>query len=245
MGAMRQLRIIHLSIFAGFLIAWTIALLVRIPHESAEKVLGGPWHVFLFGKGLHVTAYAFLTMLGGTIALFGRRWWWVAPGLVVHGSLIEFFQQFTGRTGRIEDVGLDSIGIVLGTLAIVYWRKIKSGRGPREGLSSPASEVDSAGPSRHPLPTSRPSLPRQRTSAKHHRFGQQSLGLGNQFGSVVIRKELRFTTRHGNDEPLGGCVEWIRLRAQKRGDLLANGVNSRVFVEARNRACERGTLGGR
>jgi VanZ family protein len=102
------------------LTVWTVALLSRVPHESAKELLGGDWGVFVFAKTLHVCAYAGLTVLGGTVAAFGRKWVWVLPALVIHGGLTEFFQQFVGgRTGRIEDVGLDSIGIALGGL--VTW----------------------------------------------------------------------------------------------------------------------------
>jgi VanZ family protein len=99
------------------LTVWTVALLTKVPHESAKQVLGSDWGVFVFGKTLHVCAYAGLAVLGGTAAAFGRKWVWVLPALVLHGGLTEFFQQFVGgRTGRIEDVGLDSIGISLGGL---------------------------------------------------------------------------------------------------------------------------------
>ena len=115
---------IHTAVFAAFLTAWTIALLSPIPIEEAERTLGGPWEVFLFGKGLHISAYAFLTVLGGTIRWFERRWLWVLPGLVVHGALTEFFQQFTGRSARLEDVGLDSLGIAIGGFVVWAIRRI-------------------------------------------------------------------------------------------------------------------------
>ena len=114
---------IHTAVFAAFLTAWTIALLSPVPSEQAERVFGGPWEVFLFGKGLHITAYAFLAVLGGTIRRFERRWVWVLPGLVVHGALTEFFQQFVGRGASIGDVGLDSIGIAIGGLLVWLLRR--------------------------------------------------------------------------------------------------------------------------
>jgi VanZ family protein len=110
---------IHVGVFTFFLTAWTVALLSPVPHDSAKKVLGSEYGIFLFAKAVHVAAYAFLTVLGGTAAAFGRRWWWVLPGLVIHGGLTEYFQQFVSRGSRIEDVGLDSIGIAIGGL--VTW----------------------------------------------------------------------------------------------------------------------------
>lgn len=108
---------LHVFAFFFFLTAWTVALLSRVPHESARQVLGSDWTVWVFGKTLHVGAYAFLALLGGTAAAFGKKWLWVLPGLVVHGGLTEFLQQFVGRGSRVEDVGLDSIGVALGGLA--------------------------------------------------------------------------------------------------------------------------------
>jgi hypothetical protein len=125
----RLLTWIHASVFAAFLAAWTIALLSPVPSERAERALGGPWEVFLFGKGLHITAYAFLTALGGTIRCLARRWVWVLPALVVHGALIEFLQQFVGRGSSVGDVGLDSIGIAIGGLVVWLVRGRRADRG--------------------------------------------------------------------------------------------------------------------
>jgi hypothetical protein len=133
--ARRTIWFVHLLVFAAFLIAWTIALLSPVPHQSAERVLGSPFSVFMFGKGLHIAAYAFLTVLGGTVALFGRKWWWIVPGLIVHGGLTEFFQQFVGRTARVEDLGLDTIGIVIGALVVLGWRWLKRDRSVGETAS--------------------------------------------------------------------------------------------------------------
>jgi hypothetical protein len=128
MACCRTFPAVHTAVFAAFLTAWTIALLSPVPHESAERVLGGPWQVFLFGKGLHVSAYCFLAVLGGTLPLGGWRWTWVLAGLVVHGGLTEFFQQFVGRTARLEDVGLDAIGVTIGGLIVLAWRTTRRGR---------------------------------------------------------------------------------------------------------------------
>jgi hypothetical protein len=124
MARSRLFAWIHTVVFAAFLTAWTIALLSPVP-EQAQRVFGGPWEAFLFGKGLHITAYAFLAVLGGTIRWFERRWVWVLPALVAHGALTEFFQQFVGRGASVGDVGLDSIGIAAG--GIIVW--LKRGRG--------------------------------------------------------------------------------------------------------------------
>jgi VanZ family protein len=151
-------RACHVAVFAAFLIAWTVVLLLPVPAQSAQRVLGSPFSVFIFGKALHITAYAFLAVLGGTIALFGRKWVWVLPGLVAHGGLTEFLQSFTGRTSRIEDVGLDTIGVAVGALIVLGWRWFRNPT--RAGESATPVSVDPEPASRrHPLPNGQPSRP--------------------------------------------------------------------------------------
>jgi len=69
------------------------------------------------------------------VALFGRKWWWIVPGLIVHGGVTEFFQQFVGRTARVEDLGLDTIGIFIGTLVVLGWRRLRRNRSAAESAS--------------------------------------------------------------------------------------------------------------
>jgi hypothetical protein len=132
MACCRIVTAIHTVVFAASLTAWTIALLSPVPHQSAERVLGGSLQVFLFGKGLHVSAYAFLAVLGGTLPLRGWKWTWVLVGLVAHGGLTEFFQQFVGRGASVRDVGLDSIGVTIGGLIVLAWRSRRATRGRQE-----------------------------------------------------------------------------------------------------------------
>ena len=115
---------LHVAFFVLVLAAWTAALLSPAPHDSARKVLGSDWTIFLFGKSLHVGSYAALTVLGGTAAAFGRKWIWLIPGLITHGGLTEFLQQFVGRTARIEDAALDTVGVVLGALIVQGYRTV-------------------------------------------------------------------------------------------------------------------------
>jgi hypothetical protein len=139
MACCRLVPAIHAAVFAAFLTAWTIALLSPVPHQSAERVLGGPFWVFVFGKGLHISAYAFLAVLGGTLPLRTWRWTWILVGLVAHWAVTEFFQQFVGRTARLEDVGLDAIGVAIGGLAV--W----AGRALRARQKGPAVDERAAG----------------------------------------------------------------------------------------------------
>jgi hypothetical protein len=128
MACCRPLFLFHATIFVGFLTAWTVALLSPVPHESAERALGGAFWVWVFGKGLHVAAYAFLAVLGGTLDLGGRWWLWVLVGLVAHGGVTEYFQQFVGRTASIRDAGLDALGVAVGGLLVLAWRSFMSRR---------------------------------------------------------------------------------------------------------------------
>ncbi|MBO0698507.1 MAG: VanZ family protein [Zavarzinella sp.] len=132
MACCRIFTAVHAVVFAGFLTAWTIALLSPVPHQSAERVLGGPLQVFLFGKGLHISAYAFLAVLGATLPWRGWKWTWVLVGLVAHGAVTEFFQQFVGRGASVRDVGLDAIGVTVGGLLVWAWRSRRSARGRQE-----------------------------------------------------------------------------------------------------------------
>jgi VanZ family protein len=126
----------HVLVFALALAGWTVALLSPVPNDSARKVFGSQWGVFLFAKTVHVGTYAALTVLGGTAAALGRRWWWVLPGLVAHGGLTEYLQGFVGRGSRIEDVGLDSLGIAIGGLVVLAYRAVTRPR-PPAGPPSP------------------------------------------------------------------------------------------------------------
>jgi VanZ family protein len=123
---MRLPQKLHAAIFLAFLISWTIALLSPVPEESASKVLGDKESIFIFGKGLHLTAYAWLAFLG--VSCVSPRWQgWMAAGLILHGITTEFFQDFVGRTGAVRDALLDSLGVVVGTSIILVWQKYRAG----------------------------------------------------------------------------------------------------------------------
>lgn len=118
---------IHASIFFTFLALWTIALLVPIPTQTASQVLGGASGMFLFAKTLHVSAYAFLTLLGGSMVLTRQQRWLILAILSFHAFASEFLQQFTSRTPSWKDVGLDHIGILIGlALGWRWWRGLTS-----------------------------------------------------------------------------------------------------------------------
>ena len=136
MACCRLWPTLHVVAFLAILTAWTVALLSPVPQESAKKVLGSQFGIFLFAKTVHVGAYAALAVLGGSAVLFGRRWVWLLPALVVHGAVTEYFQQFVGRGTRVEDVALDTLGVALGGLVVWAGRRF-SRSAPAATPSSP------------------------------------------------------------------------------------------------------------
>ena len=123
---MRIPRHLHTAIFLAFLISWTVALLSPVPEESASKVLGDKDTIWIFGKGLHISAYAWLAFLG--VSCVGPRWQgWMVAGLILHGITTEYFQDFVGRTGAVRDALLDSIGVTIGTSIILLWQQYRGG----------------------------------------------------------------------------------------------------------------------
>ena len=103
------------------LVIWTIALLVPLPHQTAKEVLGSWDRVFAVHKLFHLSAYAYLAVMGGMMQLTRPQRWGVLALLSFHGFATEFFQQFVNRGASIIDVGLDHIGILIGCL--ISWRR--------------------------------------------------------------------------------------------------------------------------
>jgi VanZ family protein len=112
------------SIWLICLALWTLALLTPHPVHISKAVL--PEHAqFPTGKCLHVGAYAFLTILGAWLGVRGWRRWLLPAVLVGHGMATEYLQTFVPqRNGCWEDVGLDTVGIVVGlVLSWSWWRR--------------------------------------------------------------------------------------------------------------------------
>jgi VanZ family protein len=103
---------------------WALALLTPQPAEVEQRILPDQAQ-FSASKGLHVCAYAFLTLAASWLPTWrGQRWIPLAV-LSLHGCGTEFFQQFVpARHGCLEDVGIDHVGIALGLLlTLVRWRR--------------------------------------------------------------------------------------------------------------------------
>jgi VanZ family protein len=108
-------------IWLGFASVWTVALLIPI-HVHVDWTVAEINVRFLFAKGLHVAAYAVLAMLTGWLSVTSRFRWLLMFLLAAHATATECIQQYVpGRTGRIEDIGIDLFGILLGCLVTWKW----------------------------------------------------------------------------------------------------------------------------
>jgi VanZ family protein len=117
------------SVWLTFAVAWTGALLRPYPQvvmEHRELSL----HFFLFGKTVHVSAYAVFAILSAWLFIPRRYRWLLLAFLSLHAIGTEMAQHFSPtRTPSPYDVGLDHLGILLGTaLSWKWWRQPDSGR---------------------------------------------------------------------------------------------------------------------
>lgn len=111
--------ILPLGVFLFCLALWTHELLAENPvPDSVKQRIPVEWR-FRLAKGLHVGAYAFLTVLAGWLPVPGKLFWGVIVLLVLHGVAGEIGQTFVdGRHGSTRDVLLDWAGIVIGLVVL-------------------------------------------------------------------------------------------------------------------------------
>jgi len=128
--------LIHSAILLLFLVLWTWKLLE--PHPVPEEISEGLAKAglsYIAAKTLHAAGYAFLAILAVTLPA-PRRWRGFLVGLLVwHGIATEIGQTFIpNRTGRVRDVFIDWLGIGLGLLAVLLWKRRRPpGPGPGRG----------------------------------------------------------------------------------------------------------------
>jgi VanZ family protein len=105
-----------------YLAIWTVLLLIPIYPSTLASVPGlAPWK-FPIAKTLHVTAYAGLAMLSGWVRVPCRFRWVILFLIMVHATVTELLQLgVETRTGSLDDVGLDHLGIMLGLLLTWKW----------------------------------------------------------------------------------------------------------------------------
>jgi len=109
-------------VWSVYFAVWTYGLLMPMPPGSSA---GWTWLApFKFGlaKPLHVVAYAGLAGLSGWLRAPCRFRWIVLFIIMAHATVTELLQlQVEGRTGTLQDVGLDHLGIGLGLLITWKW----------------------------------------------------------------------------------------------------------------------------
>ena len=103
--------------------AWTTALLMPVPDVGNWSTgAGGIDLRYVFAKCVHVSAYALFACLTAWLRVPPR---YRAPLLfvvMVHATITELLQNFTShRTGCLEDVGFDHLGVALGLLLTWRW----------------------------------------------------------------------------------------------------------------------------
>jgi len=101
---------------------WTTALTRPLPDFTEIAGEGIMAHRYVLAKTLHVAGYAMLAVLSGWLRAPMR--WRIALMffLMVHGTITEHIQlHVEGRTGTLEDVGFDHLGIFLGYVASWKW----------------------------------------------------------------------------------------------------------------------------
>src|SRR5262245_64698327 len=113
-------------IWAAYVAAWTAALLSRVPEGDWGAIGSGEERIDLknlFGKTVHVSAYAVLAGLTGWLRVSSRRRWLLLFFVMAHGTATELLQLHATsyRTGCLEDVALDHLGVALGLLVTWKW----------------------------------------------------------------------------------------------------------------------------
>jgi VanZ family protein len=109
-------------IWVVYVASWTMALLMPVPQtnwavEGVEIDLR-----YLFAKSVHVSAYAVLAGLSGWLRLPYRYRWLLLFFVMAHGTVTELLQLLTShRSGALEDVGFDHLGVAIGLLLTWRW----------------------------------------------------------------------------------------------------------------------------
>ncbi len=108
-------------IWATTLTLWTAALVTPFAVQAGHEVLPEDTH-YPVSKLLHLAVYAGLVLLTAWLPASRRLRPWLLALLLAHGPLTEFVQCYVPlRFGSLADVGLDSLGIVVGLLLTRPW----------------------------------------------------------------------------------------------------------------------------
>lgn len=113
-------------IWGVYVLAWTALLLT--PAHTIDDLPGvdllAPIR-YIAAKGLHVCAYAVMTILCAWLFVPARWRWLLVFFAMGHATLTEHIQEhIQGRTGSLHDVGFDNIGIAIGlALSWKWWSR--------------------------------------------------------------------------------------------------------------------------
>ena len=124
-----------------------LAVVCLLPSDGG--VLGG-WDAAItptWQNAMHVPAFAVLVALAilaasGSFRIGLAGVLWIALGCCSYGVLLEFAQAaIPGRTGSLTDVLLNAAGVVIGSLAVVWWRRTIHRAGPTRAVVDTVSET--------------------------------------------------------------------------------------------------------
>lgn len=115
----RLWHVLPFVLFLALLGLWTYELLAENPVPGwLSRAIPNEWKFWL-AKGLHVGAYAVLTLLARWLPVPRVVFWLVIAGLLLHGIGTEVGQSYTAnRHGSTRDVLLDWAGVGLGLLIL-------------------------------------------------------------------------------------------------------------------------------
>ena len=113
-------------IWSALMITWTVALQFPVPDPGPTPT--GEFiatNKYLIGKTMHLGVYVVLAMLSAWVPTPARYRWIMMFALMFHAwgteMLQETLEEWCHRSGSLSDVGLDIIGIVVGTAASWKW----------------------------------------------------------------------------------------------------------------------------
>jgi hypothetical protein len=111
-----------------FVLVWTIGLLYPFPPPDEPPVGSDELPLrYIAAKVLHVLAYAAMAFLSGWLKVPLRWRWLLVFFLMAHASVTEMGQaamrelHWAQRTGKLTDVGLDHLGVLIGLLLSWKW----------------------------------------------------------------------------------------------------------------------------
>jgi len=119
-------------VWAVFVALWTTALVLPLPEDRNWPVALSPERKYLLAKTGHVCAYALMTILSGWLRVPMRFRLLLLFFLMAHAAATEWIQlNISNRTGTVDDVMLDHLGIAAGL--ILSWKWWSRDDGNRDG----------------------------------------------------------------------------------------------------------------